>query len=718
MSQDKYIRKGTLLKCPHKPLNPFKQKWQSRWFVLYDNSEHGRVRIEYYDSEKFWQQEKSKRVISLSNCVSIKLVWNKEYNHVIEIVIPDRTIHLAAQSKEEQKLWFKDMCEIIFGNSSKSSLVQVVKKLSSEHDIGYHSLSRTTKEEIDNSPRSLHTVPEVSHEVDSGDLLIKENKETRKINKVSSVGSELSSLVSFESGFDDASSMTSTITEGCTYPVSIRATIASQKAGMNGKYLLQVTPLSLLLIDIPSQCVICEWPIQFLRRYGRGRTKFSFEASEKCKHGKGVYTFDTLDGDSIFHIVHAHVQGISAKNHSSVHEGFKPIGRSFHNSEGKLLDKLSEISFKGDSHIGEGSNDVLNVNPSDSVSQSGTLQRSYGVDSNNTLKRDMSIGSGISLEIAQNISDNTEESKHFRKRFENFDPRTRCEILESSFDEEPLDDMGKSDDDDLVHTLDHKPIRNLETLCEKPEKDNQPFLNHEDKKKKPVKRSSSLKLFASLKPNSSKELKKSNSVRRSSSFRNRFFKSKSTDVNKDSDKKYKNISKSDYDLTTDSQPTQPTDLTPPSLTPNISPPSPCIISKHNKVKEIIAKAIEDDMSRSSETEFQEKESPVQNRSIRRKFPVRHKSNEMLGNGNEKNVFTPSRLSSSFAGYDYRGNAAVCHVSNSDKDNEIEEELKRLQRRTQSVMRKVELYEGIRRQADEHKINNYTFWRKRQQLGKY
>ena len=442
---------------------------------------------------------------------------------------------------------------------------------------------------------------------------------------------------------------------------------------MSGRYLLQITPLSLLLIDIPSQSPICEWPIQFLRRYGRGRTKFSFEASEKCKHGKGVYTFDTLEGDSIFHIVHTHVQGISAKNQTlkDTPEGFKPIGaagKKLHHSEGKLLDKLSDISFQGDSH--KSSNDILVLNPCDSVSQSGTLQRSYAVGfnsnrQNSMLKREMSIGSGISLEIAQNISDSNDESKHFHKKFEIIDHNRRCEILESSYEEEPLDDIGKSDDDDLVHTLKNEsmPARNLETVCEKPEKDTMvsSITFYEDKKKKLVKRSSSLKIFVSLKSSSSKELKKSNSVRRSSSFRNRFFKSKSTDVNKSSDKKDK-ISKSDCDLTSDC---------------HLKPPSPCPsndidtnIAKHIKVKEILAKAIEDDMNRSSETEFHDNDFLDRNRSKRRKFPVRHKSNEMLGNGNvDKNILSSPRLSSSFAGYDYKGHAVLCHSNNSDKEND-------------------------------------------------
>lgn len=94
---------------------------------MYGNSEQGRVRLEYHDNEKTWQLEKGKRIIPLGNCVSIKPVRTKEYNHVIEVVIQDKTIHLAALTKEDEKSWFKDLCKAVFGNSNRNSIVQVNK---------------------------------------------------------------------------------------------------------------------------------------------------------------------------------------------------------------------------------------------------------------------------------------------------------------------------------------------------------------------------------------------------------------------------------------------------------------------------------------------------------------------------------------------------------------------------------------------------------------
>ena len=83
------------------------------------------MRLEYYDSEKNSQQEKGKRVIPLGNCVSIKPARNKDNNCTIEIVIQDKTFHLAAGSKDEEKAWFKDLCKAVFGNANRNSIVQV-----------------------------------------------------------------------------------------------------------------------------------------------------------------------------------------------------------------------------------------------------------------------------------------------------------------------------------------------------------------------------------------------------------------------------------------------------------------------------------------------------------------------------------------------------------------------------------------------------------------
>ena len=478
---------------------------------------------------------------------------------------------------------------------------------------------------------------------------------------------------------------------------------------MSGTYLLQINTLTLSLIDIPSQSVVCEWPIQYLRRYGRGRTKFSFEASEKCKNGKGVYTFNTLEGDAIFHSVDMHARGISMRNQmlrkrTSVPDGFKPLGaatKKLHHSDGRLSEKYSDIETPNQTNTNRYSDstndDILTVNPSDSVSQIGTLPKHSNTknktfeESDRVPTRGMSIGSGISLEIAQNISQNVDESKGSTSINLDNDSRVcipECRrqdfIIDSSFEEESLNEeavrptkheVSVIQEETFAQTLEtEQVIDNQNRVIEESKsiscsKSNlQPLILEENNHTKKVKRSSSLKLPSALKKSNSNtkdmSLKKSQSVKRSSSFRSRFFKSKFTDEDKSSKSERKLKSKSSQDLNTHPE-------------ENIKD-----LEKENKinhelnhhdqqkiVKELLAKAIEDEMSKSSETETSAIARKSEQKQKRRRYPLRHKSNEMLGNGTpEKGKgLDRSRLSSSFAGYDYKGQVAYSRNDVDDED---------------------------------------------------
>lgn len=185
------------------------------------------MRLEYYDSEKAWQQERGKRIIPLVHCVSIKPVWNKEYNHVLEIVTSDKTFYLGAGTKEEEKAWFKSLCKIVFGNANRSSIVQVLDR-PDPIDLGYHSLDRGTGDDSNLSRSQSSSLAQSSPQLTKisgsrekigldvtglSDLNVTESSvETR--NATSSLSCELSSLVSFESGFDDSASVISSVTEG------------------------------------------------------------------------------------------------------------------------------------------------------------------------------------------------------------------------------------------------------------------------------------------------------------------------------------------------------------------------------------------------------------------------------------------------------------------------------------------------------------------------
>ena len=145
---------------------------------------------------------------------------------------------------------------------------------------------------------------------------------------------------------------------------------------MAGQYILQITPLNLVLKEMGTENPVAEWPIQHLRRYGRGRTKFSFEAGDKCKTGIGVYTFNTREGDQIFHVVDMHARKLSNQQQTGALErrlhlnsqSFKPLSetRRRAKSEGKLLESSNDSTIN---EISESMENVTNrFNPGDTPS--------------------------------------------------------------------------------------------------------------------------------------------------------------------------------------------------------------------------------------------------------------------------------------------------------------------------------------------------------------
>ncbi|KAL6456212.1 hypothetical protein MHYP_G00347540 [Metynnis hypsauchen] len=91
------------------------------------------------------------------------------------------------------------------------------------------------------------------------------------------------------------------------FPVSVRYTDAAERCGLHGDYLLQTNFDSLLLKEPKTGAVLYTWPYRFLRRYGRDKTVFSFEAGRRCDSGEGVFEFDTNQGNTIFQYVESAV---------------------------------------------------------------------------------------------------------------------------------------------------------------------------------------------------------------------------------------------------------------------------------------------------------------------------------------------------------------------------------------------------------------------------
>uniref|UniRef100_A0A3B4ACE8 IRS-type PTB domain-containing protein n=1 Tax=Periophthalmus magnuspinnatus TaxID=409849 RepID=A0A3B4ACE8_9GOBI len=85
--------------------------------------------------------------------------------------------------------------------------------------------------------------------------------------------------------------------------VSVQHTDASDRCGFAGSYWLKAESDALILKEPKTKRTIQVWPYKLLRRYGRDRVMFSFEAGRRCDSGPGNFTFDTKQGNEIFSLV-------------------------------------------------------------------------------------------------------------------------------------------------------------------------------------------------------------------------------------------------------------------------------------------------------------------------------------------------------------------------------------------------------------------------------
>ncbi|NXA12229.1 DOK1 protein, partial [Sapayoa aenigma] len=93
-----------------------------------------------------------------------------------------------------------------------------------------------------------------------------------------------------------------------TFWVTVQRTEAAERCELRGAYVLKAERDSLVLKDPRTEEILYVWPYRLLRRYGRDKVMFSFEAGRRCDSGPGNFTFETMQGNEIFRLVEASIQ--------------------------------------------------------------------------------------------------------------------------------------------------------------------------------------------------------------------------------------------------------------------------------------------------------------------------------------------------------------------------------------------------------------------------
>ncbi|XP_064128798.1 docking protein 2 isoform X3 [Loxodonta africana] len=96
-------------------------------------------------------------------------------------------------------------------------------------------------------------------------------------------------------------SSSATVVAQKKFSVTIRPTEASERCRLRGAYILQAGESALELWDSPELGTrLYDWPYRFLRRFGRDKVTFTFEAGRRCFSGEGNFEFETQQGNEIF----------------------------------------------------------------------------------------------------------------------------------------------------------------------------------------------------------------------------------------------------------------------------------------------------------------------------------------------------------------------------------------------------------------------------------
>ncbi|XP_031458096.1 docking protein 2 [Phasianus colchicus] len=221
----------------------FGKKWKKYWGVLYRETPCSTARLELFESaDKPRKGESSRRLVKLSDCVHVAEAGG-------EAGCPKATAPFLLETTEKRYLlaaeggeaegWVRRLCQLAFPRSQEEQGVGKDRELSSDSEFSM----------AENSLYSSHKGMEHDFEV------------------------------------------------------MLRATESSERCRLRGRFVLRAGEEALELQDVQSRDVLYSWPYRFLRRFGRDKVTFSFEAGRRCASGEGNFEFETRQGNEIFQVI-------------------------------------------------------------------------------------------------------------------------------------------------------------------------------------------------------------------------------------------------------------------------------------------------------------------------------------------------------------------------------------------------------------------------------
>ncbi|MBN3272135.1 DOK2 protein, partial [Polyodon spathula] len=223
----------------------FPQKWKKMWSIVYGESTCSISRMEFFEFDKSLRKQENKKVIKLSDCIRVTDVkmdgCPKEATPFL-VETTEKLFVFAAESSEVDE-WTQTLCEAAF-------------------------------------PMNWTEQP----------LACKRGSLQGSLKRQPAVAMEENSLYNTRGSAKE-------------FVVSVRKTDATERCRLRGTYILKAEDDSLVLRDKKSGEATFMWPYRFLRRFGRDKVTFSFEAGRRCASGEGNFEFETKQGNSIFQAI-------------------------------------------------------------------------------------------------------------------------------------------------------------------------------------------------------------------------------------------------------------------------------------------------------------------------------------------------------------------------------------------------------------------------------